>query len=380
MADLSVIYSNHYTMNLELMDPALEPVAGKVVSGVRLSREDALLLYRSHDLLGIGQLATMVRERLYGKKTFFVYNQHLNYTNVCINRCLFCAYSKDKGENGAFTLSVEEVIERIRKRESEPIREVHIVGGLNPDLPFSYYLDLIRTVKTLRPEATIKAFTAVEIDHMSHISGLGLKDVFTALKEAGLCMMPGGGAEVLSERIHRKLYPRKIGPERWMEVIRTAHESGIPTNATMLYGHIETLEERVEHLLKLRSLRGQTGGIQAFIPLAFHSKNTRLPQLPPTVAMDDLKTIAISRLVLDNIPHIKAYWVMITPALAQVAMAFGADDLDGTIVEEKITHMAGARTPKGLSRDEIRNLILSCGYEPVERDAFYEPIGQSEDS
>ena len=380
MADLSVIYSNHYTMNLELMDPALEPVAEKVVSGVRLSREDALLLYRSHDLLGIGQLATMVRERLYGKKTFYVYNQHLNYTNVCINRCLFCAYSKDKGENGAFTLSVEEVIERIRKRESEPIREVHIVGGLNPDLPFSYYLDLIRTVKTLRPEATIKAFTAVEIDHMSHISGLGLKDVFTALKEAGLCMMPGGGAEVLSERIHRKLYPRKIGPERWMEVIRTAHESGIPTNATMLYGHIETLEERVEHLLKLRSLQDETGGIQAFIPLAFHSKNTRLPQLPPTVAMDDLKTIAISRLVLDNIPHIKAYWVMITPALAQVAMAFGADDLDGTIVEEKITHMAGARTPKGLSRDEIRNLILSCGYEPVERDAFYEPIGQSEDS
>jgi len=204
MADLSVIYSNHYTMNLELMDPALEPVAEKVVSGVRLSREDALLLYRSHDLLGIGQLATMVRERLYGKKTFYVYNQHLNYTNVCINRCLFCAYSKDKGENGAFTLSVEEVIERIRKRESEPIREVHIVGGLNPDLPFSYYLDLIRTVKTLRPEATIKAFTAVEIDHMSHISGLGLKDVFTALKEAGLCMMPGGGAEVLSERIHRR--------------------------------------------------------------------------------------------------------------------------------------------------------------------------------
>jgi len=380
MADLSVIYSNHYTMNLELMDPALEPVAEKVVSGVRLSREDALLLYRSHDLLGIGQLATMVRERLYGKKTFYVYNQHLNYTNVCINRCLFCAYSKDKGENGAFTLSVEEVIERIRKRESEPIREVHIVGGLNPDLPFSYYLDLIRTVKTLRPEATIKAFTAVEIDHMSHISGLGLKDVFTALKEAGLCMMPGGGAEVLSERIHRKLYPRKIGPERWMEVIRTAHESGIPTNATMLYGHIETLEERVEHLLKLRSLQDETGGIQAFIPLAFHSKNTRLPQLPPTVAMDDLKTIAISRLILDNIPHIKAYWVMITPALAQVAMAFGADDLDGTIVEEKITHMAGATTPRGLSRDEIKNLIFSCGYEPVERDAFYEPIGQSEDS
>ncbi|MBW1929654.1 MAG: aminofutalosine synthase MqnE [Deltaproteobacteria bacterium] len=367
-------------MNLELMDPALEPVAEKVVSGVRLSREDALLLYRSHDLLGIGQLATMVRERLYGKKTFYVYNQHLNYTNVCINRCLFCAYSKDKGENGAFTLSVEEVIERIRKRESEPIREVHIVGGLNPDLPFSYYLDLIRTVKTLRPEATIKAFTAVEIDHMSHISGLGLKDVFTALKEAGLCMMPGGGAEVLSERIHRKLYPRKIGPERWMEVIRTAHESGIPTNATMLYGHIETLEERVEHLLKLRSLQDETGGIQAFIPLAFHSKNTRLPQLPPTVAMDDLKTIAISRLILDNIPHIKAYWVMITPALAQVAMAFGADDLDGTIVEEKITHMAGATTPRGLSRDEIKNLIFSCGYEPVERDAFYEPIGQSEDS
>jgi len=367
-------FQNNTFRHFHLADPGLEPLAQKVNSGVRLSREDALLLYRSTDLLGIGQLATIVRERLYGKKTFYVHNQHLNYTNVCTNRCLFCAYSKDEGEPGAFTLSIAKAAQLIEKRANEPIREIHIVGGLNPRLPFSYYLNLIRKVKSIRPEASVKAFTAVEIDHLCKISGLELGEVLGLLKEAGLAMLPGGGAEVLSERVHQRLYKKKIAPQRWLEVIRAAHDAGIPTNATMLYGHIETIEERVDHLLQLRSLQDITGGFQAFIPLAFHSKNTRLASLPPTAAVDDLKTIAVARLVLDNIPHIKAYWVMISPALAQVAMAFGADDLDGTIVEEKITHMAGANTPKGLTRNEIREMILAAGFEPVERDAFYNQV------
>ncbi len=363
----------------KLLDSALEPIAEKVMTGQRLTRADGHTLYRSNDLMGIGQLATMVRERLYGKKTFYVYNQHLNYTNVCINRCVFCAYSKDEGQDGAFTLSIDQAAQLIAKREDEPITEIHIVGGLNPSLPFSYYLDLIRKIKTLRPGATVKAFTAVEIDHLCKISGMGLVEVLRLLKEAGLSMMPGGGAEILSERVHQKLYKKKIGPQRWLEVTRAAHNAGIPTNATMLYGHIETIEERIDHLLKLRALQDDTGGILAFIPLAFHSQNTRLSHLPPTPAVDDLKTIAIARLVLDNIPHIKAYWVMISPALAQVAMSFGADDMDGTVVEEKITHMAGAKTPKGLTRNEIREMISAAGFEPVERDAFYNPVEKSND-
>ena len=357
----------------KFLKPALEPISEKVMAGQRLTRADGITLYRSSDLMGVGRLASVVRKRLYGTKTYYVLNQHLNYTNVCINRCLFCAYSKDQGENGAFTLSLDQVIELIGERKTEPITEVHIVGGLNPALPLSYYLDLIRAVKGIRPEVTVKAFTAVEIDYFSTISNLELSEVFALLKDAGLSMMPGGGAEILSERVHQKLYNKKIGPERWLEVTKAAHRAGIPTNATMLYGHIETTEERVDHLLKLRDLQDETGGIQAFIPLAFHSENTKLAHLPPTTAMDDLKTIAVARLLLDNVPHIKAYWVMVTPALAQIAMAFGADDMDGTVVEEKITHMAGARTPKGLTREQIREMIELAGYEPIERNAFYEP-------
>ena len=358
----------------KFIDPVLEPIAQKVIAGQRLTRNDGITLFRSGDLMGVGHLASMVRKRLYGNKAFYVYNQHINYTNVCINRCLFCAYSKDEGEDGAFTLSLEQIRELIRERKNEPITEVHIVGGINPALPFSYYLDMIKTVKSIRPEATVKAFTAVEVDHFSRISGLQLNEVFALLKKAGLSMMPGGGAEILSERVHQKLYNKKIGPDRWIEVIRAAHEAGIPTNATMLYGHIETIEERVDHLLRLRELQDQTGGIVAFIPLAFHSENTKLAHLPATTAVDDLKTIAVARLLLDNVPHIKAYWVMLTPSLAQVALAFGADDIDGTVVEEKITHMAGAKSPKGLTREQIRDMIEALGYEPIERNAFYETL------
>jgi aminodeoxyfutalosine synthase len=361
---------------MRVTDPALSGIHEKLLRGQRLEFEDGMTLYRSDDLLGVGRLAGLVREEKFGRDTYFVRNQHLNYTNMCVNRCVFCAFSRDPDEEGAYVFDLLAAEEQIRSRLYETISEIHIVGGLNPSLPFSYYLDLIQMVKHMRPEATVKAFTAVEIEFFSRLTGRSIEEVVKELKRAGLEMMPGGGAEILSERVHRKLYPKKIGPAQWLNVIRTVHSLGIPTNATMLYGHIESLEERVEHLLSLRSLQDDTKGFTAFIPLAFHPENTRLSHLKPTGGIEDLKTLAVSRLMLDNIPHIKAYWVMISPELAQVALSFGADDLDGTIVEEKISHMAGARTPKGMSVGEIRHLISSAGFRPIERDAFYNIVGE----
>jgi aminodeoxyfutalosine synthase len=361
---------------MRFTDPALSGIHEKVLCGQRLGFDDGMALYRSDDLLGVGRLAGLVREEKFGRDSYFVRNQHLNYTNMCVNRCVFCAFSRNPDEEGAYVFDLPAVEEQMRARLGEPISEIHIVGGVNPSLPFSYYLDLIRMVKRIRPEATVKAFTAVEIEFFSRLTSRSIEEVVRELKRAGLEMMPGGGAEILSERVHRKLYPKKIGPAQWLNVIRTVHGLGIPTNATMLYGHIETLEERVEHLLSLRSLQEETKGFTAFIPLAFHPENTRLSHLKPAGGIEDLKTLAVSRLLLDNIPHIKAYWVMITPGLAQVALSFGADDLDGTIVEEKISHMAGARTPKGMSVGEIRHLISSAGFRPVERDSFYNVVGK----
>ncbi|MDA8402923.1 MAG: aminofutalosine synthase MqnE [Desulfobacteraceae bacterium] len=353
----------------------LAPIEEKIAAGIRLDAADALALYQSHDIIGIGRLADSVRRKRHGNKAFFVYNQHVNYTNECINNCRFCAFSRKKGEDGAYTMTVEGVAEKLNGRIDEPIREIHMVGGINPELPFSYYLDLLKTIRTMRPNATIKAFTAVEIDHLSKISGLSLEDTIQTLKNAGLSMLPGGGAEVMIARVHDALFPRKINHERWLEIMRKIHEAGLTTNATMLYGHIETIEERVAHLIALRDLQDKTQGFTAFIPLAFHSQNTRLSHLPPTTAHDDLKTVAVARLVLDNFDHIKAYWIMIGEKLAQIALNFGADDLDGTIIEEKITHMAGATSSKGLTRQKLHDMIQSGGFEPVERDSFYKEIG-----
>ena len=357
-----------------LSDSRLVDIENKVIKGIRLNAGDGQTLYQSNDIIGIGHLADIVRRKRHGEKAFFIYNQHLNYTNICINHCRFCAYSRRKGEQDAFTLSVKDAADALLKRIDEPVREIHMVGGINPKLPFEYYLDLLKTIKRIRPNVTIKAFTAVEIDHLAGISGLSLKETIEKLKGAGLEMIPGGGAEVMSTRIREKLFPKKINHDRWLKVMATIHEHGLTSNATMLYGHIETIEERVTHLIRLRSLQDRTGGFTAFIPLAFHSKNTPMSDLPSTTAFDDLKNIAVARLILDNFEHIKAYWVMIGEKLAQTALAFGADDLDGTIIEEKITHMAGATSSKGLTRQYIQDMIMSAGWTPVERDSFYNEI------
>ena len=362
-------------MRIYLSDPKLIPVREKVIAGTRLDADDGLVLFQSHDIIGIGRLANFVREKRHGKKAFYIYNQHVNYTNVCINGCRFCAFSRKGGEGGAYTMTAHEVREKLISRIHEPINEIHMVGGIHPDLPFTYYLDLLKTIKEIRPHAVIKAFTAVEIDHLAKLSGLSLEGTLQKLKDAGLEMVPGGGAEVLSSRVHDKLFPKKIGHERWLEIVAAIHGTGLTSNATLLYGHIETLKERVDHLVSLRNLQDRTGGFTAFIPLAFHSKNTRLSHLPATTAHDDLKNIAVARLMLDNFDHIKAYWVMIGEKLAQVALSFGADDLDGTIIEEKITHMAGATSSVGLTRPKIRHMITSAGFEAVERDSFYRAIG-----
>ncbi len=357
-------------------DKRLEAIHHKNEKRQRLDFDDGMALYETTDLIGLGHLADGVRRKRHENRAYWVYNQHLNYTNVCSNRCQFCAFARDADEEGAYTYSIADIEKRLTERIDEPVRELHVVGGINPALPYGYYLDLIKAIKAARPNATVKAFTAVEIDHLATLAGQSIEETIADLKIAGLEMMPGGGAEVMSHRVHQKLFRRKIGHERWLDVMRVAHARGIITNATMLYGHIETLAERVGHLIMLRELQDETGGFSAFIPLAFHSAHTRLSHLPATTAYDDLKNVAVARLMLDNIDHIKAYWVMIGERLAQVALTFGADDLDGTIIEEKITHMAGARSAPGLTRTEMTRMITSAGFTPVERDSFYHPVSE----
>jgi len=362
------------SMMIEPRDTRLKRIRTKLESGKRLGKEEGIQLYETADLLGLGGLAHGVRWARHGRKAYFVYNQHLNYTNICKNRCAFCAFARDAGEAGGYVMSLDRVEAAVTERLHEPITEIHVVGGVNPDLEPEYYFNLVRRIKQARPEVVVKAFSAVEIHHLARIAGLTLTETLERLKDCGLESLPGGGAEVFSSRVRNRLFPGKISAEEWMEVMRKAHEAGIRSNATLLYGHIETIEERVDHLLQLRRLQDETGGFMAFIPLAFHSKNTRLSHISPTTGYLDLKTVAVSRLLLDNIPHIKAYWVMLGLKTAQVALNFGADDLDGTVVRENITHAAGADTPTGLSPDELSRLIKEAGFEPVERDAFYHPV------
>jgi len=352
----------------------LADIYEKVVAGQRLSREDGLRLFESHDLLTIGFLANLVRERLHSQKTYWVYNQHINYSNICTNGCRFCAFSRRLGEEGGFALTLDQIANKVRERLREPITEIHVVGGCHPDLPFSYYLDLVRTIKQVRPKVTVKAFTAVEVAHLAKNDGLTISEVLLALKEAGVEALPGGGAEVFSSRVRQLLCPEKLSGNGWLEVAKEAHQLGIRSNATLLYGHLETPAERVDHMLALRKTQDETGGFITFIPLAFQSANTEISPLQERTGYSDLKTIAISRLLLDNIVHIKAYWIMLGAKIAQTALYFGADDLDGTVMEERIGHMAGASSAEALTPEELKALIRAAGHEPVQRDTFFRPV------
>jgi len=362
-------------MNLPgIQDPALQPISEKVAAGQRLDREDGCALFASDDLLGVGRLAQMVRERLHGHQAYYIYNQHINYSNICVNGCRFCAFGRKAGAAGAYEMSLPEIFAKVDERLHEPITEIHIVGGCHPDLPFTYYLDMLQGIKARRPEVHLQAFTAVEVAHLADKAQMSVADTLLALKAAGLGSLPGGGAEVFSQRVRTSLCPEKLSPEGWVAVAQEAHRLGLNTNATMLYGHMETFEERVDHLVKLREAQDETGGFLAFIPLAFHPANTGLSDLTGPSAIDDLKTLAVSRLLLDNIPHIKAFWVMLGPKLSQISLCFGVDDVDGTVMEERITHMAGAETPQGLTRTQLETLIREAGCEPVERDTLYRVI------
>ncbi len=357
-----------------LSDPALKPVAAKLRAGQRLNFEDGLALMLSHDLLGLGAMAHAARLAKNGRKTYYVVNRHINYSNVCTNRCRFCAFWRDAGGEDAYLLEPKQAAEMAAEHPNLPIAELHIVGSCHPDIPFSYYLELLSALAQARPGAALKAFTPVEIDHMASDAGLSPDQALDQLQAAGLGAMPGGGAEIFSPRVRAELCPEKTSGQRWLAISGMAHERGIPTNATMLYGHIETPAERVEHLLALRGQQDISGGFSAFIPLAYHPANTELGGSGATSGLDDLRVIAVSRLLLDNLDHIKAYWVMLSPKLAQVALNFGADDLDGTIVEERITHEAGATTAKGMTEAEMRGMVQSAGLEPVRRDAFYNSL------
>lgn len=358
-------------MDAYIKQAGLGTILEKVRSQIRLSLEDGRTLYAHPNILALGYLANIVRERINGNQAFFIYNQHINYSNVCTNLCKFCAFGKKKGHELAYEMSVEEVKNKVRERLDEPITEIHMVGGIHPDLPFTYYLELLRAIKEIRPEIHIQAFTCVEIHHLAQMAGLPVDATLQQLIDAGLGSLPGGGAEVFSPRIRQITCKDKLSGDGWLEVARTAHGLGLRTNATMLYGHIETAEERLEHLDALRRTQDESGGFLAFIPLAFHPKNTEMSEHSNTTGINDLKNLAVSRLMLDNFPHIKAYWVMIGPKLAQVALSFGADDMDGTVKEEVITHMAGAETEQALGHRTLIRLIQEAGRQPVERDTLY---------
>ncbi|MBM7624835.1 aminofutalosine synthase MqnE [Sporohalobacter salinus] len=351
----------------------LEGTRDKVLAGERLTREDGIKLMQNNDLLTIGYLADYVRQKKCGDEVYYIKNRHINHTNVCEVQCKFCAFGRKKDEDDAYTMGLEEITKAIEK-SPEGITELHIVGGCHQNLSLEYFEEMLTLAKDKLPKVYIQAFTAVEIAYLADKSDLTIQETLKRLKKAGLDSIPGGGAEVFSLRVRDEVCPDKISGDRWLSVMKTAHELGIRTNATMLYGHVETLEERIDHLIKLRELQDKTNGFLAFIPLPFHPDNTELDSLSSTTGYDDLKVLAISRLMLDNFDHIKAFWIMLGPKLAQVSLSFGVDDLDGTVIEERITHDAGAQTKQGLTETEIINMIEKAGRIPVERDTVYNHI------
>ena len=362
-------------------DPRLEPVAEKVLAGERLTVEDGVTLFETDDLLAVGALADLVNRRKNGDRIFIVANQHINPTNVCIlrNTCVFCSYARLPKEEGAYTMTVEEAIAEGDLAEGTPIREFHIVGGLHPRLRVDYYAEMIRGLKARHPGVEIKALTAVEIANLARVEKTTYEDVLRRLQEAGLDTMPGGGAEVFSGDVRRTIADRKLAAAEWIEVHRVAHGLGIRTNCTMLYGHVETYRDRIDHLSLLRELQDETGGFLTYIPLAYHPDNNELGerlgrQGTATTGVDDLKNLAVGRLFLDNFDHIKTHWIMNTPKVSQIALHFGVDDLEGTVVREKIYHEAGAHTPQGLTFAEIVRIVKDAGKRPVERDAHYREL------
>jgi len=354
-----------------------ESIEHKVANQVRLSAEEGAYLFNYPDLLAVARLAHSVRSKLHGKTTYYNWNLHLNSTNVCEADCLFCSFSRLKtGEPKAYTMTIEDAEKWIRKRYKPGMTEIHIVNGLNPDLDFDYYPSLLRMIRREFPELHIKAFTAVEIHYFAQKYNMSYEAVLKHLVDAGLGSLPGGGAEVFADRVRKKICRDKANADEWLDVHRTAHKLGLKSNCTMLYGTIETVEERVDHLIRLRGLQDETNGFQVFIPLAFHNEGNRMERLPAPTAIDDLRVIAVSRLMLDNIPHVKAYWVMLGIKTAQTALICGANDIDGTVTEEKIYHMAGSHSPDALAISDIQHLITAAGLEPQERTTTYQLVSR----
>lgn len=362
------LLNNDYFNNIGLGD-----IHAKVTSGERLSLEDGIRLFECPEPLAVGALAHQVRTRLHGAKAFYVVNQHINYTNICINGCVFCAYQREEGQQGGFVLTKEDIIAKIDAAALTP-REIHIVGGCHPKLGLDYFEDILSAIKQRLPGVVLKCFTAVEIAHFARLENITTREVLARLNKAGLDMLPGGGAEIFAPNVREQLCPRKSTAEEWLAVHEEAHGLGMKTNCTMLFGHIESIEDRLDHLIRLRESQDRGGGYTCFIPLPFLTENSQLSIEKPLTGLEELRTIAVSRLMLDNIPHIKAYWVMLGVKQAQAALKFGADDFDGTVVEEKIGHEAGATSEQGLSRSELEEMIKGCNCTPVERDGFFNEV------
>ena len=362
-------------METRLASLGLTAIHDKLQANERLTFEDGLRLFECPDLLALGWMANREREKRHGARTYYNFNIRLEATNVCVASCLFCSFARlQPGDDGSYTMSLEQAWDKLRQRAHQPLTEVHVVNGLHPDLPFEYYLELLRGLKRIRAGIHLKCFTAVEIAFFADLYRMTDEEVLRALQAAGLDSLPGGGAEIFAERVRRKICHDKCGADRYLQIHRLAHRLGLRSNITMLYGHIETMAERVDHILRTRALQDETGGLQAFIPLAFHPDNNQMRKLPPPPASDTLRVHAVARLLLDNVPHVKAFWVATGIEVAQTALWFGVDDLDGTVQEERIYHMAGAVTPEFMSTAAIRRLIRAAGREPVERDTLYNVV------
>ncbi|MFQ5524774.1 MAG: aminofutalosine synthase MqnE [Thermoanaerobaculia bacterium] len=358
----------------------LQTLAAKVRDGERLDEADALLCFSTPDILHLGRLAGAVRTQLHGDVAYFNVNRHINPTNICVYTydCKFCGFAALPGEGHAWEMSHQDVYEHAAKQGGDSVTEFHIVGGLHPDLSLEWYCEMLRGLKQRFPSVHLKAFTAIEIGWFAQHEKIPIREVLERLRAAGLGSLPGGGAEIFHEQVRKEICNGKLDSDEWIEVHRTAHGMGIPSNCTMLYGHIEQADHKVDHLMRLRQLQDETRGFNCFIPLAYHPENNYMGLKYHTTGTEDLRHLAASRLVLDNVAHLKAYWIMISPKLAQVALSFGADDIDGTVVEETIYHMAGAETDQYISRGELERIVREAGYTPIERNTLYQSIRSAE--